>query len=243
MGAGIRADAQTGFLDLSHEPTDAAKRGHKSQSTGVDDIGPRHRTLADVLAQIETAKKLTPVARRDLKSAVTRVAKWLNHDLSQTPADPAWLREHMADWNGARFGISDASFSVVLSQLRRALGLTAPSTPRLPRSKLPLLPEWHRLDAAMRRYWIDYRNARDLPVGNNWLAIRLARFIRWCSEHAIFPTDVRDETIVGFINDIKRQEIRGRIDEKEVGLRKAWNHAVKHIPGWPNALVKRPPHS
>jgi hypothetical protein len=193
--------------------------------------------LADVLACIETAEKLAPVARRDLKSAVTRVAKWLNLDPPQTPADPAWLREQMADWNGGRFGIGDASFSVVLSQLRRALGLTAPSTSRLPRSKLPLLPEWHCLDAAMRRYWLDYRNARDLPVGNNWLAIRLARFIRWCSERAISPTHVRDETIVGFIDEIGRQEIRGRIDEKEVGLRKAWNHAVKHIPGWPNAAV------
>jgi hypothetical protein len=193
--------------------------------------------LADVLAHIEADNKLTPVAKRDLKSAVTRVAKWLNRGPSQTPADPAWLREQMADWNGARFGISDTSFSVVLSQLRRALALTAPSTPRLPRSKLPLLPEWHRLDAAMRRYWIEYRNARDLPVGNNWLAIRLACFIGWCSEHAISPTDVGDETIVAFIDDIARTELRGRLEEKEIGLRKAWSHAVKHIPGWPDTPV------
>ena len=234
MGHRLRADAGAGFLDLLEEPT---SRGElPSRVTRVDrDPNPSQLSFADLLTRIEAAESLTPVAKRDLKSSLTRMAKWLNRELAETPADPAWLREQMADWNGARFGISDGSFTVVLSQLRRALRLTVP--PRVHRSKTPLLPDWACLDIAMRVYWVDYRKARDLPVGNNWLAIGLARFIRWCSEHAISPDTVRDQTIIIFIDEIAQTELRGRINEKEIGLRKAWNHAVKHIPGWPDAPV------
>ena len=235
VGCGIRADARTDFSDLTAEQTSCDDLA--SHARWAAELGPSQASFADVLARIEAAENLTAVTKRDLKSAITRVAKWLNRDPAQTPADPAWLREQMADWNGARFGIGDASFSVVLSQLRRALQLTAAAAPRVRGSKAPLLPDWHRLDAAMRQYWVDYRKALDLPVSNNWLAIRLARFIRWCSEYAISPNIVRDETIVSFIDEIARTEIRGRINEKEIGLRKAWNHVVKHVPGWPDAPV------
>jgi hypothetical protein len=193
--------------------------------------------LGDLIGRIEAADDLAPVAKRDLKSAVTRVGKWLSRDLAQAPADPAWLREHMADWNGARFGINDASFSVVLSQLRRALSVCAPTRPRSSKSRALLAPDWQRLDSAMRQYWVDYRKAQDLPIGHNWLAIGLARFIRWCSEQAISPDAVRSETISRFIDDIARTEIRGRLDEKEIGLRRAWNHAVAHVPDWPASPV------
>src|SRR5689334_22283416 len=61
VGAGIRADAPTGFLNFSDEPTDAAKGGHTSQTTRVDELGSRQPSLADVLAHIEADNKLTPV--------------------------------------------------------------------------------------------------------------------------------------------------------------------------------------
>src|SRR5258708_2426846 len=82
-------------------------------------------SLAELAGRIDAAD-LSPVAKRDLRSALTRVAGWIGETPAMVPADPAWLRRRTAGWTGARFGVSAASFSVVLSQLRRALRYAGP---------------------------------------------------------------------------------------------------------------------
>ena len=62
-----------------------------------------------MIATIETSPTLSSTTQRDLKSAINRVVgKWLGADIADTPADPAWLREHTSGWTAVQFGVSDA---------------------------------------------------------------------------------------------------------------------------------------
>src|SRR5258707_6949350 len=70
-------------------------------------------SLAELVGRIGAAD-LSPTAKRDLKSALSRVAGWLGETPATVPADPTWLHPRMVGWSGARFGVSAPSFSVVL---------------------------------------------------------------------------------------------------------------------------------
>ena len=179
-------------------------------------------SLAELAGRIDAAD-LSPTAKRDLRSALKRVAGWIGETPATAPADPAWLRRRMAGWTGARFGVSGASFSVVLSQLRRALRHAGP--PRKADTATALGPQWQRLADAVRDYWTRYRKAQGAAPGQNWLSIRLARFFRWCDAAGIAPDEVDDAVIAAYIDAVAATALRGDIAEKERGLRKAWNHA------------------
>src|SRR6266851_1641679 len=165
----------------------------------------------------------------------TGLPGWIGETLATAPADPAWLRRRMAGWTGARFGVSEASFSVVLSQLRRALRHAGP--PRKADTATALGPQWQRLADAVRDYWTRYRKAQGAAPGQNWLSIRLARFFRWCDAAGIAPDAVDDAVIAAYIDAVAATALRGDISEKERGLRKAWNHAQAHVAGWPAMAV------
>jgi len=144
----------------------------------------------------------------------------------------------MAGWSGARFGVSDASFSVVRSQLGRALRLLGePEKRRRKRAAAPLGTAWQDLATALRHYWTEHRAASGLDYGQNWLEIRLGRFIRWCDANRVAPSEVGEATIVAYIDEVAATALRGSMAEKERGLRKAWNHCVRSIAGWPATEV------
>jgi hypothetical protein len=46
------------------------------------------RTLADIIDRLDANGLVDPVRRRDLVSAVRRVAKWLDRPAEQVPVDP-----------------------------------------------------------------------------------------------------------------------------------------------------------
>src|SRR5260370_6941983 len=117
----------------------------------------------------------------------------MGEELAAAPADPAWFRRRMAGWSGARFGISDASFSVVRSQLGRALRLVGqPEKRRQKRAAAPLGTAWQNLATALRRYWTEHRAASGLDYGQNLLDIRLGRFIPWVAADRMAPPATRE---------------------------------------------------
>jgi hypothetical protein len=202
----------------------------------VAELAPIRRvpSLAELAGRIDAAE-LSAVAKRDLKSALSRVASWMGETPATVPADPIWLHRRMSGWTGPRFGVSAASFSVVLSQFRRALRYAGPR--RMVETAKALGPHWQRLADAAREYWVKYREARGAAPGQNWLLVRLGRFMRWCEAAGIAPDNVDDAVIAAYIDAVAATALRGNIAEKERGLRKAWNHAEAHIAGWPAITV------
>src|SRR5262249_27938794 len=148
----------------------------------------------------EPSTALSSIAKRDLKSAIKRtIGTWMGRDLAATPADIPWLRKQMADWTAARFGVSEGTFNTVRSQLNRALKVAGVRQSRVRHHKLS--GGWQQLDVALERYWRHHRRANGKPPGDNWLQIRLRRFMGWCEEHRVTPPQVNDSVIEGFIDD------------------------------------------
>jgi len=195
-------------------------------------------SFAEIIARIDASAALSSIAKRDLKSAIKRtIGTWMGRDLAATPADIPWLRKQMADWTAARFGVSEGTFNTVRSQLNRALKVAGVRQPRIRHRKLA--GDWQQLDKALERHWVRHRQADGKPSGDNWLQIRLRRFMAWCEEHCIAPSQVNDSVIERFSNDDAQTALRGNPDERERGLRKAWNHAAEKIQGWPPATVAK----
>jgi len=193
----------------------------------------RSPSFSELAGRIDAAD-LTAVTKRDLKSALKRVAGWLGETPENVPADAAWLHLRMTDWTGARFGVSAATYTVVLSQLRRALRFCAPPQKV---AAMALGPQWQPLADTLSEYWIEYRKAQGCAPGQNWLAIRLGRFMQWCETAGIAPDAVDDGVIAAYIDAVAATALRGDIAEKERGLRKAWNHCRLNIAGWPATPV------
>jgi hypothetical protein len=195
-------------------------------------------SFAEIIERLDTSTALSTVAKRDLKSAIKRtIGTWMGCDMTMTPADIPWLRKQMADWTAARFGVSEGTFNTVRSQLNRALKVAGVRQPRIRHRKLA--GDWQQLDKALERYWVRHRQGDGKPPGDNWLQIRLRRFMGWCDEHCIAPTRVNDSIIERFSHDDAQTALRGNPAERERGLRKAWNHAAEKIQGWPPIIVAK----
>jgi hypothetical protein len=195
-------------------------------------------SFVEVIERLDASTALSSVAKRDLKSAIKRtIGTWMGCDLAVTPADIPWLRKQMADWTAARFGVSAGTFNTVRSQLNRALKVAGVRQPRIRHRKLGR--SWEQLNEALECYWAHHRQGNGKAPGDNWLQIRLRRFMGWCEESTITPPQVDDSVIERFADDDAQSALRGNPDERERGLRKAWNHAAKNIQGWPPTIVAK----
>jgi Phage integrase family len=227
------------FLDRpSNKPCDGDQPETDGIITPSFEPATGYPSFAEIIERVEASTALSSVAKRDLKSAITRtIGTWMGRDLAATPADIPWLRKQMADWTAARFGVSEGTFNTVRSQLNRALKVSGIRQSRVRHRKLE--GSWLQLDEALERYWGRHRQTAGKPREGNWLQIRLRRFMGWCEEHCIAPSQVNDSVIEHFIDDDAQAALRGNPEERERGLRKAWNHAAEKIRGWPPTTVAK----
>jgi hypothetical protein len=234
MGVDLRDGGSSLASALPDRPGTKPCNGYDPETPAInasfESVASGYPSFAEIIERLDASPALSSVAKRDLKSAIKRiVVTWMGRDLAATPADIPWLRKQMADWTAARFGVSDGTFNTVRSQLNRALKVTRV---REPRSRYRELGHaWQQIDEALEHYWVQRREADDKTPGDNWLRIRLRRFIGWCDERRIAPPQVNDRVIEHFCDDDAQTSLRGNPAERERGLRKAWNHAVKKVPG------------
>jgi hypothetical protein len=236
MGVDLRDGGSSLAFALGTKPCNGNDPETPAINASFESVASGYPSFAEIIERLDASPALSSVAKRDLKSAIKRiVVTWMGRDLAATPADIPWLRKQMADWTAARFGVSDGTLNTVRSQLNRALKVTRV---REPRSRYRELGhDWQQLDEALEHYWVQRREADDKTPGDNWLRIRLRRFMGWCDERRIAPPQVSDRVIEHFCDDDAQTALRGNPAERERGLRKAWNHAVKKVPGWPPATV------
>lgn len=140
------------------------------------------QTLADTLEALSRADVLDRT-RADLQSAIRCFCRVTDLDPAATPADDlANLQKHIASAMPARHGVAPARWSVIRSQVQRALALTGAALP-LRTATTQLSPGWERLLGSIG------------PVRQRHA---LSRFARFCCQTGKEPDGVTQESFDRF---------------------------------------------
>jgi integrase len=179
------------------------------------------KTLSDVLEAVQESPCLSLQTRRDLTSAVRRVANLVSPDGLTFPADPGLIAARLSAIAPAMAGLTQASLSNVKSRFRRALKLSGINV-HPGKQTNQLLPEWLK--------------ARDL-VGNRpqWRA--LSRLAHFASAQGLRPSEISDTHMERFRRMLFQEAIHLAPQNAFDRTCKKWNDCCATIPGWPGQRV------
>jgi integrase len=168
-------------------------------------------TLAGVLAALERDGKLSTTRRRDLVSAVKRVARLLGDEPAAIPLDLAAISARLAAVNAVAVGISPKRLANLRSDLLAAARATG-VVPAKVKGKLPLSRAWIDLFARL--------SGRRAHIG-------LSRLARYASARGLAPKDINDEVIAELIAAVREQSLcpRPTVLHRQVAL--IWNEAAR----------------
>jgi hypothetical protein len=179
--------------------------------------------LADLVARITADDSLSIKQRQETASALRTVAKALQRRPEEIPAHPLYLKERLEKLNAAAVGLSVGRWRNAVSFTRVALkhaGLSfVPG-----RYREPLAPDWEEL----------YRHLND-----DSKRYGLSRFARYCSVHGIAPSQVNDDLLQRFLDDLQRSLI-DKAQRVHRTACKVWNQAAATIPCWPKVQLTVP---
>ena len=100
--------------------------------------------LADLIEAVEAARDCTPLARREMCSALRSLAKWFDLPPSAMPANMQYIRHRLVRFHPLHGGISKRRLQNVRSLTSKAFRVAGLATRS--RSYLcPLTPEWRAL--------------------------------------------------------------------------------------------------
>lgn len=184
------------------------------------------QTLADVAAALESLSSLPARTRADLRSAIIIFCRVTGLDPATTPAgDLASLQTQIASARPERGGLSPTRWSVIRSQVVRALALTGAAVP-LRTAAVRLLPAWEELLAAV-------------PMTRQRLA--LSRFARYCSGMGIEPATVTEETFARYREALTSGSLVRNAATVYRDAARAWSQLPNDIAGVRPSPVAVPP--
>jgi integrase len=167
-------------------------------------------TLADVILKLEALQTLSDIRRRDLISAVKRIATYLNRSPADLPTDAPALREVLATIHPAQAGISAKSLANVKSNLARALKVTR----TFPRDR-------PHIDRTLG-WQVFFRHAASKH--QEWA---LTRFSKYCCSRGIEPKDVCDTAMAEFQNYLDPRHLTKDPAKLCKEMAQTWNGIVK----------------
>ncbi|MFN8721388.1 MAG: tyrosine-type recombinase/integrase [Rhodospirillales bacterium] len=176
---------------------------------------PAPKTLAEVVDRLQADGSLDAIRRRDLLSAVRRIAGAIERPLETLPADQASLRHLIAKATPRLTSLGTKTRSNLVANLKAALTLTG-SAP-LGRFKGRLSPGWAAFDASL---------SKSLRIG-------LSRLLRYLSVKGIDPGDVTGTIFAAFLDRLERTTLGKDPKPAFLAAMRAWNEAVDTVPGWP----------
>ncbi len=139
------------------------------------------QSLAQVIAKLEASCTLPDVKRRDLISAITRTATFLNRTPADLPADVPSLRQLLETIQPTQAGISAKSLSNIKSNLSKALQLM-----RFAPRDIPTVER-----TSCWNTFFEHTSAKH----QDWA---LARFAAYCCSRRIEPEGVTDTVMTTF---------------------------------------------
>lgn len=187
-------------------------------------VSPDTPTLADVLEAVLASTRIADGRRRDLASALRTLARMLDKELHDVPANTDWLALKLRRLHPTQVGISKKRFANVKSAVMAALRLAGVSSKRtcwLP----PMTPEWQTL-------WDRIPDKHD-----RW---KLSRFIRWCGASGIVPTSVTDEVVQSFRQALIEETLVDQPDRTVANAVRTWNQQRHAVSGWPDLALTVP---
>lgn len=189
-------------------------------------MSPTPNTLADVITSLSDLPSPSDRTRADLASAIRCFCKVIGLDPQVTDAgDLAALQARLAAARPQRFGIASRRWSVIRSQLLRALALTGAATP-LQTASTRLTPGWERLIAGIPK--VRHR-------------IALSRFGRFCSQQGIEPAAVTQDTFDSFREALTGASLVRNAGEVHRAAVIAWAQVPESLTGGATAKVVVPP--
>jgi integrase len=170
-----------------------------------------HKTLADVLAAVERNDALSQSRRRDLRSAVRRVAALLGNIPSGVSLDLPAISSRLAAVNPLAVGMTAKRYSNIRSDFLAAVtGSNLASITRW--RKTPLAPLWRQLFATL--------SGKRAHLG-------LSRFARYASVRGIAPDEVNDAVIAEFIAATREQSLHSAPNLLHRQVTQIWNEAAR----------------
>jgi integrase len=163
-------------------------------------------TLADVEAALENNRALSAIRRRDLRSAVRRVAHFMGADPSQIPLELGAISQKFA----GSIAIAGARKPKTVVNLRSDFMAAVRASGIMPihPARHPLSSEWQKLLSA---------------ASSMRTQIGLSRFARWCSSSGIEPTQVSDAVLGNFMEAVRQSTLHRRPNALHRNVTLIWN--------------------
>ena len=177
--------------------------------------------FADVINRIQSDLTLSATKRRDCVSALKSLARMLDLDPSQIPANTDWLRQRLKSFHPKQARISDKRYANIKSCVAFALRHTGAGTRRAGWLQ-PMSPEWKRL----------YHRA-----GTDKSRYKLSRLFRWCTSQNIAPNDLGDKHIDTFEAMLVGETLT---KDPHKSVRNAVNQCNRYgreLAGWPTVIL------
>ncbi len=200
----------------NHDPNPQPSLGITRPTTTLHPPSRTALSLADLLQAVAERPGLADHRRRDLASALRRVAQLLGREPGQVEAEPRLLRRRLAEIALAAHGLSRKRWNNIRALLGAALKLVGPISPG--RHLTPLTPEWQLLQDRM----VD-----------RGLQRRLSSFLHFCSAAGIAPAAVDEAVLVPFAAYLENSLLKSPADVLRE-TRRAWTVACQQVPGWPD---------
>jgi integrase len=181
------------------------------------------RTGADLIEAIGRAD-LSPTRRRDMVSAVNRVASMTSASPVHMKLDVPGLRERLAGIKPAAHGITPQTYAKIRSNFSAALewaGVVEPTG----RGAAKRDPAWGPLSEAV--------------AGDKRISSGLSSFMNWCVLKGIGPGEVRDSSVREFLAWLETRTLHPRPRAVVWSLPVIWNDARAAVPGWPGTELTR----
>jgi integrase len=173
---------------------------------------PSTHTLRDVLDAVKGHKILSDSRRRDLCSAVRRVAFLLGDDPGHIVVDLPAISTKLAGTNPAAAGLTNKRFSTIKSDFMAAVAAIGfRAIPRVAKTRLSI--GWKKLMAEL--------SAKRAQIG-------LSRLVRYASAKGLEPEEINDAALTDFINAVRRRTLHRKPNDLHRKVALIWNEAVQY---------------
>ena len=184
-------------------------------------------SLATLKERVEEDRSVELLRRREICSAITTVAKWLNMPPEMIPAAMSYLRPRLRRLHPIQLGVSDRRIQNVRSLLLSAFRIAGIST--------KLAPYTAKMSPAWQQLW-------DLMEGDRYGRTELSRLFRYCSANGIVPSDLSDAISSDFLTALEAESLIKKPKVRHQSVCRVWNQqAGNHAgSGWPQIELTIP---
>ena len=184
-------------------------------------------SLATLKERVEEDRSVELLRRREICSAITTVAKWLNMPPEMIPAAMSYLRPRLSRLHPIQLGVSERRIQNVRSLLLSAFRIAGIST--------KLAPYMAKMSSSWQQLW-------DLMEGDRYARTELSRLFRYCSANGIVPSEMSDAISSDFLTALEAESLIKKPKVRHQSVCRVWNrlagdHAAS---GWPQIELNIP---